>query len=76
MTTEYWSGEDNDVEPDDSDDALVAECASRCRNCTDCNQPVPCGGCTAGGICDAWCTCDRDSDARYEDGRDGDDVEW
>jgi len=58
----------------DSESDFIVECASHCRNCTDCHQPFPCGACLAGGICDAWCDCDRLNDERYEDGHDGDDT--
>lgn len=39
----------------------LVECARSCRACPDC-WDVPCGGCTAGGVCDAICKCDRDDD--------------
>lgn len=59
---------------DDSEATFLAEAASRCQCCETCHQQVPCAGVTQGASCDALCTCDRDNDARYEDGYDGDDT--
>ena len=45
----------------------LAEAARECRCCSQCWQ-VPCGGCAAGGVCDALeCTCERGQEADEED---------
>lgn len=56
-------------------DHFLTDCASKCRCCSCCWQ-VPCGGCTAGGVCDAM-PCSTDDDAFdagdfYADLEDGD----
>lgn len=47
-------------------DNFIAEAAKECACCASC-WSVPCGGCTAGGICDAMaCTCtSRDEEDFY-----------
>ncbi|PZR07103.1 MAG: hypothetical protein DI536_29030 [Archangium gephyra] len=40
--------------------------ARRCQSCSRC-WDVPCGGCQAGGICDAHCHCDESSAGRPSD---------
>lgn len=64
---------------DADEEKFLQECALMCRCCSRCWQ-VPCGGCTAGGFCDAAdCTCDDepeydpeyDDEPEYEDEHEG-----
>jgi hypothetical protein len=48
---------------------FLARCAKDCKCCARCYER-PCGGCCAGGVCDAMrCTCD-DEDERERDDND------
>jgi hypothetical protein len=53
----------------DSESMFLAEAAKSCRNCPVCRGgDVPCGGCQAGGVCDAFeCVCDREELDESED---------
>jgi hypothetical protein len=58
----------------DSESMWLAELATKCRNCAVCRGgDVPCGGCQAGGVCDAMeCVCDREDDEPSDETEDND----
>ncbi len=64
-----------DDEPTISDSELryLAACARECRCCPQCSE-FPCGGCTAGGVCDRICKCGDDDERDYWDERDEEDA--
>ena len=43
----------------ESESRFLAEAARGCMSCPQCSD-VPCGACTAGGICDRLCHCEKD----------------
>lgn len=58
---------------DVTEDEWLAELAKECRNCPNCRGgDVPCGGCQAGGVCDAFeCVCDRNDEHDESEDDDG-----
>jgi len=50
-------------------DYVVAEWMSQCTCCPHCNQPIPCDGVQAGGMCDDMCDCEQLQDSYNEDDR-------
>ena len=55
-------------------DEWLAKIAAECRCCAGCTA-LPCGGCSAGGLCDESCHCGDDYYAAvgnwWRDGGDG-----
>lgn len=66
------------TDDDPSYQAFLADCARSCRCCRECGSDIPCAGVMAGGLCDEWCTCDKDwltggfSEPYDDDGYDSD----